>query len=90
MKKIEKNIITDRKGIDDASDTVRKWLEEAGMGNRDILRIRMITEEILINICSFCFSIRQIYAFFLKKDNGAARTVFRNLLEKKPIFVRPN
>ncbi|MCR5793880.1 MAG: cation:dicarboxylase symporter family transporter [Solobacterium sp.] len=45
------NITVDRAGVDEASDTVRRWLESTGVKNRDIMRIRLAVEEILINIC---------------------------------------
>ena len=50
MKK-EKTVILDRAGVDEASETVSQWLEEAGTGHRDITRIRLILEEMLVNIC---------------------------------------
>ena len=51
MAKKEKNIILNRAGVDEASETVRLWLEEAGIEEKDIFRIRLIIEEILGSIC---------------------------------------
>jgi anti-sigma regulatory factor (Ser/Thr protein kinase) len=43
MKK-EKTVILDRAGVNEASETVRQWLEEAGTEHRDITRIRLILQ----------------------------------------------
>ena len=51
MKNYEKSIRLDRAGVDEASETIRSWLEGAGIKNTDILRIRMTMEELLNNIC---------------------------------------
>ncbi|MBO6000001.1 MAG: cation:dicarboxylase symporter family transporter [Lachnospiraceae bacterium] len=50
-KKSVKNVILDRAGVDEASDSIRRWLEEKGIGHRDISRIRLTVEEMLLNIC---------------------------------------
>ena len=50
MKKYEKSIRLDRAGVDDASETIHSWLEEAGVKNTDITRIRLTMEELLISI----------------------------------------
>lgn len=46
MKKYEKSIRLDRAGVDDASETIHSWLEEAGVKNTDITRIRLTMEEL--------------------------------------------
>ena len=50
MKKYEKTIRLDRAGVDDASETIRGWLEDVGIKNTDVLRIRVTLEELLNNI----------------------------------------
>ena len=46
MKKYEKSIRLDRVGVDDALETIHSWLEEAGVKNTDITRIRLTMEEL--------------------------------------------
>ena len=45
------NMTVDRAGVDEASETAGRWLESTGIGSRDIVRIRLAVEEILMNIC---------------------------------------
>ena len=52
MKKKEITIELNKAGVDEASETVSGWLEEAGIKKRDIFRIRLSIEEILLEICS--------------------------------------
>ena len=46
-----KTITLDHQGVDEASETIRIWLENAGLEQRDILRIRLTMEEVLLTIC---------------------------------------
>ena len=47
MKTQTKTVRLDRPGVDAVSETIRVWLEEAGIPQRDILRIRLTMEELL-------------------------------------------
>lgn len=38
--------------VDGAAETIQSWLETAGVGHRDILRIRLTMEEMLAAVCS--------------------------------------
>ena len=46
-----KTIRLDSQGVDEASEIIQSWLEEAGIPHRDVLRIRLTTEELLSVIC---------------------------------------
>lgn len=50
MKTQTKTISLDRQGVDAASETIRAWLEAAGIPQRDVLRIRLTMEEMLTSI----------------------------------------
>ena len=50
MKHIEKELRLDHAGVDMASETIRKWLDERGLDNREILRIQLTMEELLLRI----------------------------------------
>ena len=50
LKKEQKTVCMTSQGIDEASETVGIWLENAGVGRRDILRIRMGLEELLLAV----------------------------------------
>lgn len=50
MKK-EKRSRLDRAGVDDISETIGLWLQEAGADRRNVIRIRMIMEDLLVNVC---------------------------------------
>ena len=65
MKKEMKLTLT-RSGVDEASDTVQKWLEEAGIGHRDVSLIRLITEEMLLNICEHTEETKQAEIVFFR------------------------
>ncbi len=45
------HLTLDRQGVDEASNTIQSWLEEASLPERDILRIRLTMEEILSVVC---------------------------------------
>ena len=49
MRKNEKqlNICLNEQGIDTASETAQKWMNEAGVAHDDVLRIRLALEELL-------------------------------------------
>ena len=47
MKTQTKTVSLNRPGVDAVSETIRAWLEEAGIPQRDILRIRLTMEELL-------------------------------------------
>lgn len=52
MRKNEKqlNICLNEQGIDAASETAQKWMNEAGVAHDDVLRIRLALEELLDDI----------------------------------------
>ena len=50
MKTKTMTILLDRRGIDIMSATIQNWLEETGIGHKDILRIRLTMEELLIKV----------------------------------------
>ncbi len=50
MKTQTKTVRLDRPGVDAASETIRNWLESAGVPERDVLRIRLTMEELLNRI----------------------------------------
>ena len=45
------HLTLDRQGVDEASNTIQSWLEEASLPEWDILRIRLTMEEILSVVC---------------------------------------
>ena len=50
MKTKTMTILLDRRGIDIMSATIQNWLEETGIGHKDILRIRLTMEELLFKV----------------------------------------
>ena len=50
MKTQTKTVRLDRPGVDAASETIRNWLESAGVTQRDVLRIRLAMEGLLNRI----------------------------------------
>ena len=50
MKTQTKTVRLDRPGVDAASETIRSWMELAGVTQRDVLRIRLAMEELLNRI----------------------------------------
>ena len=48
--KREERVILDRQGVDKASETIQNWLEEVKAEHKDILRIRLLMEELLDSV----------------------------------------
>ncbi len=51
MKQRKETVPLDRAGIDAAAETIQRWLTEAGVDRKDVLRIRLTAEELLARIC---------------------------------------
>ena len=50
MKAQKKTICLNRKGVDEASECIQNWLQEAGIRHTDIVRIRLTMEELLLDV----------------------------------------
>ncbi len=50
MKTEKETILLDRQGVDEAAGRIQDWLTEAGAKRRDVLRIRLTMEELLMKI----------------------------------------
>lgn len=51
MKEKTKELLLDLTGVEEASETVQTWLQEAGAKRRDIIRLRMAVEELATDLC---------------------------------------
>lgn len=50
IKSREQNILLDRAGVDKVAEIISVKLEKAGVGKKDVLRVRLLMEEQLVKV----------------------------------------
>ncbi len=52
MKSRRESVFLDGAGIDTAAETIQRWMTEAGVNRKDVLRVRLTMEELLGRVCA--------------------------------------